>query len=151
MKKENIKFFIKKLSIEEIEDFLKLNDNDFFESLSSRVNIQEYSQKLHKNATHFTLYDNNKLVGFSPCYFNDEAKDIVYISSLTIRKGYRGLGFGSELIKYIKKHANKNGFLNIVVSVHCDNKISINFYKKNSFNLLDKNNETKVCSLKYKG
>jgi ribosomal protein S18 acetylase RimI-like enzyme len=144
---ENISFFIKKLSIKEIEEYLRLNNNDFFEALSGRVNIRDYSKKLYENAIHFTLYDRDKLVGFSPCYFNN--RDIAYISSLTIRDGYRGLGLGSRIVRNIKNYAIKNSLSKIVVSVNCKNRISINFYKKNGFELANENPRMKICELKY--
>ena len=149
MREQNIIFYLKKLSIDKIADFMILNDNDFFEKLSDRVNIYDYSKKLYENSIHFTLYDGDKLVGFSPCYFNDKKREVGYISSLTIRDNYRGLGLGSYMLSEIKKYAEKNGFNSIMVTIHIDNQISSNFYNKNGFEIFEQNRDSAVSVLKY--
>ena len=149
MEKENIDFYFKSLSPEEIANYLKLNDNDYFQKLSNRIDIDDYAKKLHQKSLHFTLYEKDKLVGFSPCYFDNKIKNTGYVSSLTIRDGYRGFGLGGRLLMHIKAYAKKSSFIDIKVSVHCDNKISINFYKKNTFEIFEQNDETNICTLRY--
>lgn len=143
----NINFYLSKLSIEEIERFLILNDNNLFEKLSTRVNIHEYSKKLYENALHFTLYKHENLVGFSPCYFNNEEKESAYISALIIRKSYQGLGLEEKLLGYIKEFSKHNKFNQILVSFHCRNSQSVEFYKNNSFTKFDQNKD--ICIFKY--
>ena len=146
---KNIDFYIKKLSAEEISSFLKLNDNDFFEKLSDRVDIDEFSEKLHQKALHFTLYDNSRLVGFSSCYFNNMSELIGYISSLIIRSGYRHMGFGSFIVEKIKEYGKENGFKTIMVTIHINNKISSNFYKKNGFEIFKRDSKKEKMILRY--
>ena len=51
---------IKSLSVDEISDYLKTNDDDLFQKLSDRTDISEYAKKLSENSIQFTLYDNSK-------------------------------------------------------------------------------------------
>lgn len=147
MKKNIIKIKVQKLSANKVSDFFWEHDNDYFEKLSDRIDIDEYSQKIYENAIHFVVYMDDILIGFSPCYFNNLEEKNAYISSLTIRDGYRRSKLGSRLLEEIKRYANDKGFTHLVVSVHCDNDGSINFYKKNNFTISHKSSETNTCSL----
>jgi len=144
---KNISFYLNKLSIEEIERYLILNDNNLFERLSARLNIHEYSKKLYKNALHFTLYKYDSLIGFSPCYFNDKVTGKAYISALIIRKNYQGLGLEEKLLGYIKTYAKHNNYNEINVSFHCKNIQSIKFYEDNFFVKSAQNSD--VCTFKF--
>ena len=127
----------------------KKNISFYLKKLSERIDIDEYSKKLQNKALHFTIYDNNKLIGFSPCYFNDTVKGVGYISSLTIRSSYRTFGLGSYLLDEIKKYAKNNDFYTVMVSIHIDNKVSSDFYRKNSFKVFEQNREKSIVILKY--
>ena len=133
MNKLNLQFNIKDLSVLEISDFFTEHDNDYFEKLSDRVDIEEYSEKLLENSVQFTLWDNTNLIGLSPCYFNNVDEKIGYISSLTIKNGFRGKKLGSEMINQIKAYALSLSFNSVVVKIHIANTISHNFYQKNGF------------------
>ena len=149
MDSKNIQFEINKLPEKRISDFFKEHDNDYFERLSDRIDIDDYSQKVYQNATHFTLNDNEKLIGFSPCYFNDDTKEKAYISSLTIIDGYRRSKHGTNLLSHIKAFATEQGVKQLIVSVHSKNQNSINFYNKNAFSIGEQNDENESCSLQF--
>jgi ribosomal protein S18 acetylase RimI-like enzyme len=147
MELSNIKFAVKKLSIDEITVFFRLHDDDYYEKLSDRIDIDEYSQKVHEGTVQFTLYDKDVLIGFSPCYFNNIREKIGYISSITIRSGYRNLNLGSEILQRIKKYAVEHDFYAVAVQSHCQNRINGGFYEKNGFKLFHK--EKDACIYKY--
>lgn len=133
MKAKNKQFDIKKLSLIETSNFFKENGEDYFEKLSDRVDINEYSENLIKNSIQFSLWDNKTLIGLSPCYFNNSKESVAYISSLTIKKGFRGKKLGSQMIQQINHYAQKRNFNTVMVKIHYDNLISHNFYMKNGF------------------
>jgi len=81
MKTQTLQFEIEELPLIEISDFFKLHDKDYFEVLSDRIDIDEYSEKLKENSVMFTLREGNNLIGLSPCYFNDIEEKTGYISS----------------------------------------------------------------------
>ncbi len=150
MNTPNLKFDIKKLPLSEISLFFKEHDNDYFERLSDRVDIDQYSSKLLENATFFTLTDSSKLIGLSPCYFNNDAEKVAYISSLTINEGFRGKRLGSDMIKQIATHAKTKSYKEVLVKIHYDNTASQNFYHKNGFTdfKIDKENDFRLLQLK---
>lgn len=133
MKTRNQQFQIESLSILEISDFFKEHDDHYFEKLSDRVDIDDYSQKLLENSLQFTLRDDIDLIGLSPCYFNNDKEKVGYISSLTIKEDFRGRKLGSAMIKEIAQFARNKKYNTIMVKIHYDNHISHNFYLKNGF------------------
>lgn len=149
MSSQEIKFEIKELSVLEISDFFKAHDNDYFEKLSDRVNINEYSEKLLESSIQFTLWDNVNLIGLSPCYFNNVEEKVGYISSLTIKEGFRGRKLGSKLIARISEYAKEHGFNVVMVKIHYLNEMSHQFYKKNGFTdfIADKENAFRLLRL----
>ncbi|WP_299880860.1 GNAT family N-acetyltransferase [uncultured Cocleimonas sp.] len=149
MSSQEIKFEIKELSVLEISDFFKAHDNDYFEKLSDRVNINEYSEKLLESSIQFTLWDNVNLIGLSPCYFNNVEEKVGYISSLTIKEGFRGRKLGSKLIARIGEYAKEHGFNVVMVKIHYLNEMSHQFYKKNGFTdfIADKENAFRLLRL----
>ena len=145
----NQQFRIEELSILEISDFFKEHDNDYFEKLSDRVDIVEYSQKLLDSAVQFTLRKDVDLIGLSPCYFNNDKEKIGYISSLTIKDGHRGRKLGSAMIKQIEQYAKEKNYHTVMVKIHHDNHISHNFYLKNGFFdfIVDEDNSFRLLRL----
>ena len=149
MSSQEIQFVIKELSVLEISDFFKVHDNDYFEKLSDRVNINDYSEKLLESSIQFTLWDNVDLIGLSPCYFNNVKERVGYISSLTIKEGFRGRKLGSKLIGRISEYAKEHGFNAVMVKIHYLNEKSHQFYKKNGFTdfIKDKDNGFRLLRL----
>lgn len=133
MNTQSLQFQLEDLSVPEISDFFKTHDNDYFEKLSDRVDIDEYSEKLHESSVKLTLRDGASLIGLSPCYFNNIKAKIGYISSLTIKDGFRGKKLGSKMIEQIIQYAKKIGFNTVMVKIHFENKVSHQFYLKNGF------------------
>ena len=89
----------------------------------------------------------NQVIGFMICFrensiydsenykfFNDKKKKFLYIDRVVIKSGFRRIGFGTEIYKYIDEVASKN-FLPICCEVNSmpRNEISINFHIKNGF------------------
>ena len=130
---EGFYIVLKQLKVAEIEDFFVSVDNELFEKLTDRLNVREYSKKLYEHALHFSAYKGEELVGLSPCYFNNDSGGIVYISALVVKNVYRGNGLKQKLFDSIKKHAKAQNFTEMVVSFHCENQVSVNFYESNLF------------------
>lgn len=147
--KPKLQFDIKELSLTEVSDFFHEHDNDYYERLSDRIDIEEYSAKLLENSIQFTLSDDSNLIGLSPCYFNNIEDKVAYISSLTIKNGFRGQKLGTEMIKHISEYAKENTFKEVMVKIHYDNTISKNFYNKNGFTDFkeDKENDFRLLKL----
>ena len=147
MGSNEIDFSSKSLSQEEILDFLEKNSKSHYENLSDIVNLNTYAKKLSKQAMHFTLYDKEKLIGFSACYFNDDTSKTGYISGLSLLEGYRCLGLGSKLVTHIIKFGKQASFKEVIIKPDCNNSVLINFFLKNGFVRHEKIGDR--CLLKY--
>jgi len=128
-----IKFTILRLTEEEIFNYLSDIDQHLIPSLSSRVNIRDYSKKLHQHAVHFCALDNTNLIGIALCYFNDPEGNCVYISSFSVLKNYHNQGIAGKLLKTVVEYAKSEGFEKLSLKVFKNNQSAIMLYKKSGF------------------
>ena len=135
--RETIQFTHGPLSKEDIFEFLDENASSHFIDLRKLVDLDKYSKKLSDRATHFCLYDKGKLIGFSACYFNDQASRVGYISGISLLDGYRGIGLGSSLLQRVIQRGTELKFREVHVSVDRRNVILTAFFEKNGFVKLD--------------
>lgn len=57
----------------------------------------------------------------------------VYLESFAILEKYRGLGIGSKLLEYLIEETKLKFIHEIVIHVHVDNELALNFYLKKGF------------------
>ena len=129
----NINTSIKSLTQKEIFDYLEKFKHSLISIQSGHVNVNEYSEKLSKNAVHFTVYIDNKLVGLLTCYFNNKQSYIAYISSFGVLEKYQGFGIGGMLIDAVVKYGKINNFKEIQLEVYSNNLVALDLYKKKGF------------------
>lgn len=128
-----IVYKIQKLTEEAIYNYLLDLDKSLLPTLSSRVNIKDYSWKLCNYALHFCAFDEKQMVGIVACYFNDPNNKTGYITSFSVRKSYRNKGIASTLLKTVIQYANSKGFSKIELKVYSANESAIMVYKKFGF------------------
>lgn len=121
------------LSEKEISDYLKENDDLFVPALSKRLNIEEYAKKLHFYATHFSVFDNDRLVGMAACYFNDMLSKTGYISTVSVKREYQGLKILTRLLSIIAWYGELNKFEKMKLEVRLDNAQALHVYKKSGY------------------
>jgi len=85
----------------------------------------------------FISYIDNELVGM--CFLNicsglASGGDYIWINEINIREKFRGQGYGSIFIKYIKEWAQSNGCKYIAAMASKQNDISKRLFNKNGFN-----------------
>ena len=73
--------------------------------------------------------DKNIIMGY---LLAEISSDRYHILSIAVIPNFRKLGIGKELLEALKK-INENKKKIISLNVHVENKIAINFYKKNNF------------------
>lgn len=142
-----VDFYIKSLPQEEILCFLNETNKAHYKKLSDIVDLDAYAKKLSEKATHFTLYDEEKLIGFCPCYFNDDMSKVGYISGISFLEEYRCLGLGGKLLQHIIEYGKENHFKEISVNPDCKNTVLIHFFIKNGFDRYGKSEDR--CLLKH--
>lgn len=128
-----IEYKVSQLSELEIFTYLNENENLFYPNLSSRLDIKEYSIKLHKYATHFCAYDKKKLIGLIACYFNDHETQTGFISSVSVIKNYQRKGIAKDLLKMVISFGKRNTFKKIKLEVNCKNHKANSIYKRSGF------------------
>ncbi|MEM0057989.1 MAG: GNAT family N-acetyltransferase [Candidatus Bathyarchaeia archaeon] len=57
----------------------------------------------------------------------------VGIIGIAIKKGFRGIGIGTEMMKTLEEYARKMGLKVLMLSVFANNTLAINLYKKMGF------------------
>lgn len=126
----------------EILNHLVSCNNDFIPSLSSRVDINDFSNKMYKNSIRFEAWDNT-LVGLVGAYLNSPTK-IGFITNMSIIYSYQNLGIAKHLLLDCIDYAKTNDFIKIRLEVNPNNQKAIKLYKVHNFVVYD------TCGLFYK-
>lgn len=95
--------------------FLLSCDKCFDESLSSRVNLSEYTNKLFKYAHFILALEKEKIVGMVVQYLNDIENEVSVIPIVIVLTDYRGLGIATELINISILMAIENKFQKLII------------------------------------
>lgn len=141
----NIVYQLKTAKEEDICFHLNDCSDSFIPSLNSRVNIEEYANKIAERAVTFEAWTNGMLIGLIATYFNFEAK-FGYITSVSVSKKFMGVGIASELLKRCISYANTNKLKEIKLEVYKENIPAINFYKKYNFTKNEIKNDSMFMS-----
>lgn len=125
--KENI------LEETELYSLLKISDSEFEPTLSSRINIWNYSRKLLENAIRFEAYYKDKIVGLVAVYANDPTKENAFITYVYCKKEYRNIGIAKTLIQRALNYLKKMQFCSVSLEVSLKNIAAIKLYKNFGF------------------
>ena len=120
-------------SAAQIAEHLTLCDVDFVPTLSSRVEIRDYAQKLASQATTFEAWLGDTLIGLVAAYCNNHEQCIAYISSVSVLKTRTGKGIADSLVNQCIFYARASGMQRISLKVAGDNGPAIALYRKNGF------------------
>ena len=150
-----VKVLIRKATIEDLKDILRLNRNLFLKE------YREFDRTLNINWTHSkegkkllrnvivkkdnfceVIQDKNRIVGYlnggiakrSP--WHKEAR-YAYLGSIFIEKKFRRRGLGTKLINDFINWCKRNKFDYIDVTASAQNIFGQNFYRKAGFNDYD--------------
>tara|TARA_Y100000389_G_scaffold190360_1_gene215117 strand:- start:1211 stop:1693 length:483 start_codon:yes stop_codon:yes gene_type:complete len=115
-----------------IENFLKKIDKSFYEPLSMRVNLKDYSAKLSEKATNIFLMLSSNDIAHAAIYILDSQPKI-FISNFGVISEYEGKGIGSLLLRLVENYAIESKVSFIELEVDCRSANLIKFYNKNGF------------------
>lgn len=117
------------LEPERLFDFLNEVDDYLTPTLSSRVNLTDYSKKLANQATNYVAIDNGEIIGLSSCYFN-EAPEMSFGTYLCVKEEYQKEGgIGIKLISDIIDYCEANGSKGFWCAIRKTNKPLRKMYK----------------------
>lgn len=131
---EYITFLPKEISKSLLEDFVLKSDNLFIPSLSSRINIINYCNKMYENGTCFCCFDNENLIGLVIGYFNQYPQDS-FITFVLVLPVYEGLHIGTNLMKNSISFAINLGSKGILLKMLASNSKLLNFYLNLGFKI----------------
>jgi len=142
-------YSIKKLTANEIFNYLSALDKNLIPPLSLRVNIWRYSEKLQNNAVHFCVFDGNSLIAMAACYFNNPSGEIGYITSFSVTKPYLRKGIATKMLNLIIDYAKAKGYNSISLNVNKLNDIAVEFYYKSGFKIEGNVDDSGYILMKY--
>ncbi len=109
-------------------------DENFFPSLSKKVDIALYADKIIKNAVTFEALEGENLAGLVAAYFNDELLKKGFITNVSTLKKYFGKGIAKKLMYMCIGYAKTKGYEEILLEVSKESEAARNLYTKLNFN-----------------
>ena len=114
-------------------------DMDFIPPLHTYLDLQQYSEKLGRNATTFEAWTGGRLVGLVAIYLNDSAQAMGFISSVSVARSFSGLGIAARLIRDSLGFAREKGFRAASLEVAPHNGAAIRLYEGLGFTRAETN------------
>jgi ribosomal protein S18 acetylase RimI-like enzyme len=143
-----INYQLNESTFEDIHTHLEACDHLFPGTLSSRVNLYEYSQKLFDKSFRFEAWYEHVLVGLIACYLNTDER-MVYITSVSVVDDFAGKGIANQLLQNVKDFAVDNNTEKISLEVHNINSRAIALYQKHGFVNSSKDESLNMLKLVY--
>lgn len=116
-----------------IKNYVSIYDNDFYEPLSARVDIDAFSQKLSDLSTTFIIYKDTKVAGLICSYFYDPASKTGFITLVHTKHENRGQHLSLYLLDAVKAYARLNGFEKILLFVSKQQTSAYQLYSRHGF------------------
>lgn len=132
----------------ELKSLLEEIDADFEPALSSSLNLNEYAQKMYKNATIFSVHEEGKLVAAMAVYSNNPSRDVAFGTMLAVSKSHRIYGLGPNLIKTTVDYLKKKSFNFFRLEIYKTNPRVITLYKRLKFTMVSETEHTVFVEIK---
>lgn len=117
----------------ELVVFLKKIDKHYPVSISSKVDLDEYAEKILDKATLMIWREKGVIVGIVVGYNNCTFDDMGYISLVGVDFEYRNRGIATTLIKRFIMDCNNKGIYKVHLYTDSRNASAIHMYKKLGF------------------
>lgn len=95
--------------------------------------LDEYVDKICRNATIISCYENGEFAGFIAYYNNDIDNILGYLTVLIIAKAYCSKGLGKILLESSFRDLKNRNFKKYRLEVLKENKKALNLYLKHGF------------------
>lgn len=129
----DVEFLLNTASVDEVAEHLRRCDCDFVPSLSSRVDIRNYAQKIANNATRFEAWASGTLIGLVAVYCNDQGSRVAYVTSVSVLQAWTGKGIAASLMNWSSGYARDAGMRQITLEVATSNGAAVRLYEKSGF------------------
>ncbi|HEJ1051805.1 TPA: GNAT family N-acetyltransferase [Morganella morganii] len=133
-----------KISKDRLLSFLHEINDYFSPSLSSKIDIEIYADKIIKNAYIDYIINEEEIIALLAGYINNES---IFITLFAVNKLFHGKKISTNLLTYNIEKLKKNNIKKINLEVYKNNKRAIVFYKKFNFEIYKETNDTYLMSL----
>jgi len=134
-------------SRKDIIDHLYRCSSNFEPPLDSYTNIEEYGNKIYKNAKNFEAWENDVLIGLVAVYYNDLKTRMGFITSVSVIKEKQGQGIAHKLLENAIRYGRENNFIQLDLEVKdINNEKVFNLYKYIGFSLVSPKNKKNIMS-----
>lgn len=121
---------------QDVLSFLKAIDQDFIPSLSCKVNLEEYIDKILKKANLICCYSPNRtLIGLIIFYCNNTITHKAYISLVGVHKNFRGKGIAKKMMEECISFIDQQNYP--IIGIHSNNPTAIRLYKNFNFQIVE--------------
>jgi ribosomal protein S18 acetylase RimI-like enzyme len=127
------KYSLNRSNPADITTLLFRTDAYFEPTLSSRVEIPEYAQKLYNKAERFEAWMNQELIGLVATYCNRQGGNKTFVSSVSVLPDCQGQGIAKKLMHQCIEHVQDLGFNQIELEVNQRNLAALALYRKLGF------------------
>tara|TARA_B100000586_G_C19988251_1_gene375111 strand:+ start:271 stop:729 length:459 start_codon:yes stop_codon:yes gene_type:complete len=138
MKQQQIKYQIKNAKKNDILCHLNTCNDYFTPSLSSRVKLNTFSEKIYSSAISFEAWNENILIGLVSCYFNKNKTG--FINHASVIREFHKMGIFKKLLNSCINYGKELKFQSIKLEVEKENHIAKNIYLNLGFKFLSLNN-----------
>lgn len=120
-------------NVQNICAHLKRCDSDFIPTLSSRLDIDHYAQKIVENAHTFEAWTHDDLIGLVAAYCNSSDRRTAFITSVSVLPDWQGQGVAAQLLTNCLVSVQHLGFEAIELEVNTSNKAALALYLRHGF------------------
>lgn len=113
------------------------------------LNIDNYIDKIIKNADLETIYDGERLLGCVAWYGNDILRGVAYITIILVALEARGSGLGARLMEEVLHKSVLKGFHACELEVFLDNAPALTLYKRFGFCVAEDRGSKLLMRLKF--
>lgn len=143
-----VAYSVNQSSASEITAHLLRADAGFEPTLSSRVDIPAYAQKLHDRAVRFEAWMGEVLVGLVASYCNQPDGSKAFVSNVSVWSECQGQGIGGRLMHQCIEHMRCLEVGQIELEVDKRSQPAIALYEKLGFNIQRETGSTLTMIIK---
>ena len=135
--------------LKSIAGILKIYDQEFAPPLSSRVNIEEYVEKVFQKGEIYKYQDGEEEIkGVMFIYINDFINFSSYLSLLLVQSEFRKSNdkIGEKLLQFWIETAKDRSIKSLYLEVGADREGLVNWYEGYGFSIKEKYNRQDLAS-----
>lgn len=125
----------KEISFYKLYDFIKESDKLFIPTLSTLVDLKEYTEKIFNNATCFAYLEEGEIIALSIAYVN-KAPQETYGTYLAVKPEFEADGLGLDLVRKAIGYAKEFGSSGFSLQIRSSNKMLLKFYLHQGFTII---------------